>query len=434
MENKILDVIDMSVEGDGIARENELVYFIDGAVEGEKVEAELTRQKDNLIWGKLVKVIEPTFRRAEPPCPYFEKCGGCKIMHLNKETQALFKMLSLKRTIKKVTNLDVDIRDTVQSPKDTRYRNSIQLKVEKTADNDYNIGFYEMRTHNLVNIDDCLVCEEKNAVLISILKEYLKNTQEKIESVFASFFDNSLSILVQTEDGNCDKKLYDALKPHFDEVSLWVSKQFASSTLLNYKDAKFLVGSERIKVHFDNLTIEVTPLDFVQVNLDMAKILYDDIVKLVGTNKVVLDLFSGIGITSLMLAKNDNYVCSIEQIHNSVDSAKKLAQDNNLQDKIIQYCGDCADILPALEFSEAEKENLIAFLDPPRKGAGKPLIEALKLLAPKTIIYMSCNPTTLAKDVRDLLDTYEISSMQAYDMFPQTNNIESLTVLTIKEE
>ena len=101
MENQILDIIDMSVEGDGIARIGETVFFIDGAVEGEKVEAEILKQKDNLVWGRLVKIIEPSFRRAEPQCPYFEKCGGCKLMHLNKETQMLFKMLSLKRTLKK---------------------------------------------------------------------------------------------------------------------------------------------------------------------------------------------------------------------------------------------------------------------------------------------------------------------------------------------
>lgn len=432
MENKILDVIDMSVEGEGIARENNLVYFIDGAVEGEKVEAEFIKQKDNLVWCKLVKVIEPSFRRADPPCPYFEKCGGCKIMHLNNETQALFKMLSLKRTIKKVTNLDVDILDTVQSPLDTRYRNSIQLKVDRNPDGNVDIGFYESRSHNLVSINDCLVCNDKNIDLIRILKEYLQTSRLNVQSVFASFWDDNLSILVQTDDGECEQELYDALIGAFNEVSLWCSKQYVASTLLNYKEARHFAGPERITINFDGFKIEVSPLDFIQANIEVAKILYNEIASKVGINKVVLDLFSGIGITSLKFAQNNNYVCSIEQIRNSVESAKKLAIENGLQDKIIQHCGDCAEILPTLEFSETEKQNLVVFLDPPRKGAGKALIEALKNLNPNTIIYMSCNPTSLAKDVRDLLDTYKIESMQAYDMFPQTNNIESLTVLTKK--
>ena len=431
MENKILDIIDMSVEGDGIAREGENVYFIDGAVEGEKVSATIDKQKDNLYWGRLVEVIEPTYRRTTPACPYFDKCGGCKIMHLNSETQKLFKMLSLQRTIKKVTNLDVKVLDTVPSPKEWHYRNSIHLKVQRN-DGKTQIGFYQSRSHDIVPIEECIICDDKNKVLISLIKEYIDSTNAEIESIFANFFDNDLSILVQTKDGECDKALYEVLKSRFDKVSLWCSKQYSSSTLLNYKDAKFIDGEEKLEVKFDDLTLSITPLDFIQVNFDLANILYDKIINAVGQNKVVLDLYSGIGVTSVKFAQNNNYVCSIEQIHSSVDSAKELANKYNVVDKIIHYCGDCAEILPTLEFSPQEKENLVVFLDPPRKGAGKVTIDAIKSLRPNQIIYMSCNPTTLAKDVRDLLDNYEIESMQAYDMFPQTNSIESLTILKIR--
>ena len=432
MEKDLFEIIDMSVEGDGIARENDNVYFIDGAIEGEKVTAKIDKQKDNLFWGKIQSIVEPSFRRTTPICPYFEKCGGCKIMHLNSETQKLFKMLSLKRTIKKVTNLDVDVLDTIPSPKDFNYRNTIQLKIQKENDN-IQIGFYQAGSHNLVSIDNCLICDEHNKTLIALLKEYISSTGAEIETVFASFFGENLSLLVQTVDGECDKTLYNVLKTRFDNVSLWCSKQYAHSTLLNYKDAKFVCGEKSLTVKFDEISISVTPLDFVQVNFDLANILYKDIVTLVGENKVVLDLYSGLGITSMLFAKNNNYVCSIEQINNSVESAKLLAKENDLQDRIIHYCGDCAIVLPTLEFSQEEKENLVVFLDPPRKGAGTKTLEAIKNLQPSKIIYMSCNPTSLAKDIRDLLDKYEIQSMRAYDMFPQTNSIESLTVLTKKE-
>ena len=429
MDNKILDIIDMSVEGDGIARVGDEVYFIDGAVEEEKVEAEILKQKDNLIWGRLVKIVEPSWRRAEPQCPYFDKCGGCKLMHLNKETQLLFKMLSLKRTIKKVTNLDIDVLETVSAPNDLRYRNTIQLKVERTEDYGVDIGFYEPSSHKLVAIDDCIICNEKNATLIALMKQYIEETNAQIESIFASFFDNNLAILVQSTNGECDEELCDLLKTKFDNVSLWASKQFTTSTLLNYKEARYVAGEKSLKVHFDDIEVDVTPLDFVQINFDVAKIMYDCLLSSVGENKVVLDLYSGLGITSVKLAQNGNFVCSIEQIENSVNSAKALAEKYGVSDKIIHHCGDCAEILPTLEFSEAEKENLVVFLDPPRRGAGRTAIEALKQVEPKAIIYMSCNPTSLAKDVRDLLDKYEIVSMQAFDMFPHANNIESLTIL-----
>lgn len=432
MENKVLDIIDMSVEGDGIARIDDAVFFIDGAVEDEKVEASIYKQKDNLFWGKLEKIIEPSFRRAEPQCPYFEKCGGCKLMHLNTETQHLFKMLSLKRTIKKVTNLDIDLKDTFATQKNVRYRNKIELKVERTEDGGVAIGFYENASHKLVAIHDCLVCNEKNALLIALMKEYIQKTDAKIESIFAGFFENNLSLLVQTTDGECDRDLYDALAPHFDAVSLWVSKQFSASTLLNYREAKYVAGEERIEVRFDELKIKVTPLDFVQVNFEIASEIYSEVLKLVGENKVILDLYSGLGITSTKFAKAGNFVCAIEQIASSVESAKQLAIDNGVDDRVICHCGDCAEILPTLDLSDEEKANLVVFLDPPRKGAGREVLEQIKNLAPNEIIYMSCNPTSLAKDIRDLLDNYEIASMQAFDMFPQANSIESLTVLKRK--
>ena len=432
MDDKILDIIDMSVEGDGIAREGENVYFIDKAVEGEKVLATISTQKDNLFWGEAKEIIEPTYRRTNPACPYFDVCGGCKIMHLTKDTQSLFKMLSLKRTIKKVTNLDIDVKETVSSPKDFGYRNSIQLKVQQN-NGDIQIGFYQARSHNLVAIDNCIVCNDNNKALIQILKEYIKNTGAKIESVFASFFDNNLSILVQTQDGECDSDLFNALQTHFNKVSLWSSKQYNDCTLLNYKNAKFIAGEKSLAITFDDIELEVTPLDFVQVNFELAQKLYQDVVNIIGENKVVLDLYSGLGVTSIKFAQNKNYVCSIEQIKSSVDSATELVKKYNLQDKIICHCGDCAIVLPTLEFSNEEQENLVVFMDPPRKGAGKVVMQQIKGLNAKKIIYMSCNPNSLAKDLRELLDLYDIYSMQCYDMFPQTNSIESLTVLTKKE-
>ena len=431
METKELNIIDMSVEGDGIARVGNDVYFIDGAVEGETVRAEITKDKDSLHWGNLVEIITPSYRRVEPLCPYFSKCGGCKLMHLSKDTQKLFKKLSLQRTIKKVTNFDIEVGETICGEHSFGYRNSLQLKIGK-VDGEVKVGFYESKTHTIVNIDNCIVCGEYSGKLIKIINQYVTDTDADFESVFASYYDGKLLILVQTSSGTCDTNFYDYLKSEFDFVSLWVAKQFATSTLLNYKEAKWLAGDESEIVKLCGLEFNVTPLNFTQINFEVAEIIYKKIVDEIGTNKVVLDLYSGIGVTSVLFAKNENYVCSVEYIEESVNSAKQIAGKYGVSERVIQHTGDCAKVLGTLSFTDEEKENLVVFLDPPRKGAGKQVVDELIKLSPRKIVYMSCNPNSLAKDLRDLSVAYDIKTVDSFDMFPQTNSIESLTILTRK--
>ncbi len=431
METKEFKIIDMSVEGEGIARIDNEVYFIDGALEGETVTAEIVKEKDNLHWCNQLKVIEPSFRRVTPTCPYFSRCGGCKLMHMDDDTQKLFKKLSLQRTIKKVTNFDIDVKETICGEKRLKYRNALQLKVEK-RDGQVRVGFFENKTHNIVDIDECLICGDYSRKLISAIRKFVVDTDAMFESVFANYYDGKLLVLVQTSNGECNKAFYGYLKEQFDVVSLWSAKQFATSTLLNYKDAKCIVGDERETISLCNLDIEVSPLNFTQTNFEVAEMMYKHIIDEIGQGNVVLDLYSGLGVTSVLFAQNKNYVCSVECVESSVESAKKMAQKYGVDDRIIAYAGDCAKVLQTLDFSENERANLVVFLDPPRKGAGKQVVEQIIKLAPKKIVYMSCSPTSLAKDLRDLSGMYNIEYVESYDMFPQTNSIESLTVMTRK--
>lgn len=431
MEKNEFKIIDMSVEGEGIAKIGDEVYFIDGAVEGEVVTAEITKSKDNLHWGRMLKVVEPSFRRAEPECPYFSKCGGCKLMHLTQETQKLFKRLSLQRTIKKVTNLDIEARETVVGEHTFGYRNAMQLKVEK-RDGGVLVGFYQAATHNIVDIDNCMICGEYSRKVIDAVRRFVTDTDADFESVFVNYYDGKLLVLVQTNSGSCDKDFYNYLKADFESVSLWSAKQFATSTLLNYKDAKFVAGEESQEISLCDIKINVTPLNFTQINFEIAEKMYKQVVGEVGSNKVVLDLYAGVGVTSVLFAQNNNYVCSVEYVAGSVEAAKGTAQKYGVGNRIIHHAGDCAQVMQRLEFTEKERQNLVVFLDPPRKGAGKQVMDELIKIAPNKIVYMSCSPTSLAKDLRELLDVYKIEYMQSFDMFPHTNSIESLTVLTKK--
>lgn len=428
---KIFKIIDMSVEGDGIAKIDDEVYFISGAVEGETVTACIDREKDNLHWGRVTEVQEPSFRRAEPLCPYFSTCGGCKLMHLKEETQRLFKRLSLQRTIKKVTNLDIEAKDTIYGASSVGYRNSMQLKVEK-QNGQVVVGFYQLGTHNLVDVDKCLMCGDYSAKVISAVRQFVADTDADFESVFVNYYEGKLLVLVQTSSGQCSKDFYDYLKRDFECVSLWSAKQFATSTLLNYKDAKFVAGDVSEEISLCGVQFEVTPLNFTQINFEVTEKLYTQVATEVGHGNVVLDLYSGVGITSVLFAQNNNYVCSVEYVAGSVESAKKTAQKYGVADKIIHHAGDCAQVMHTLEFTDLEREHLVAFLDPPRKGAGKQVMEELIKLKPQKILYMSCNPTSFAKDLRELLHDYNIEYVQCFDMFPNTNSIESLTLLTKK--
>ncbi len=431
MEKNEFKIIDMSVEGEGIAKIGDEVYFINGAVEGEVVTAEITKSKDNLHWGRMLEVVEPSFRRAEPTCPYFSKCGGCKLMHLTQETQKLFKRLSLQRTIKKVTNLDIEARETVVGEHSFGYRNAMQLKVEK-RDGKVLVGFYQAATHNIVDIDNCMICGEYSRKVIDAVRRFVTDTGADFESVFVNYYDGKLLVLVQTSSGACDKEFYNYLKVDFESVSLWSAKQFATSTLLNYKDAKFVAGEESQEISLCGIKFNVTPLNFTQINFEIAEKMYKQVVGEVGSNKVVLDLYAGVGVTSVLFAQNNNYVCSVEYVAGSVEAARGTAQKYGVDNRIIHHAGDCAQVMQTLEFTEKERQNLVVFLDPPRKGAGKQVMDELIKIAPNKIVYMSCSPTSLAKDLRELLDVYKIEYMQSFDMFPHTNSIESLTVLTKK--
>ena len=436
----ILDIQDIGVNGEGVAFLNNKPVFVPFCLPTEKVQAVITKITDKYYIAKLTNVLIKSNNRIEPLCPYFYQCGGCSLQHLDYENQLKFKTNLVKQNIKKYANIDAKILPCISSENTYFYRNKLEFKIGKKSDlkNSYKLGFYKLNSNCIVPLITCKLCESWVDNVILCLNNYIKFVTEN-SKYYANFFDTISSVVVRYLGKNltitfvtkskqflCKDFLINQLKIYFKNFNLLHN---INTTSFQFgKTFKVLHGS--ISNNYQTLSVnhKISADSFVQVNEDIQNKIYKQVLNEVSTNANIVDAYSGAGLLSAIISKKAKKVLAVEIIENAVNDAKILLQNNGITN-VEAICGDCAKILPKLLSSDT---NYQVILDPPRSGCDKNIVDALSISTNiEKIIYISCASTTLARDLKILMQNgkYKIKYIQPFDMFPQTSHIETLLVL-----
>lgn len=432
-----LEIIDNGGLGEGIGKYNgNYVVFVPKTIIGEVVEVQIIKVTKSYAIGKLLKIIKYSKFRTEPTCHVYGKCGGCDLQHIEYNHQLDIKTNSVKSTLGRVLG-KLEVNPCIASTNIWAYRNKMILPVRKEG-----IGFYANFSHRVIQITNCPLHASWNETLIKCVKEFIEtynislyddnSCKGILKHVVARYIDNSLLVTLVINANKLEQidKFANILSTHFNNYGLYININKENNNVILTENIKYIAG---IKLHIaEDFSIkhEVSPLSFLQVNREIQNLAYQQILDNIDNDSIVIDAFSGAGLLTAIMSKKCKHAYGIEIIKDATINADKLAISNNIEN-MTNINGDCAIELPKLIHSlKGNKVNIV--LDPPRKGCDEKTLEAILTSLPTKIIYLSCNPATLARDLNKLCSKYKIDFIQPYDMFPQTKHVETLVSLSLK--
>lgn len=427
----------LGYRGEGVARIDRVPVFVSGALPGERVRAHVLLVKKDFAVAKLTEVVAPSPRRVAPVCPYFGKCGGCDLQHLAYGAQLDFKRDHVRDTLRKIARQNAEVAPCVPSAAVYGYRNKLSLPVRRGRDGNAAVGLFAYNSHRVVEIDDCPLQTERIRAVIPDLRalaaRFSPYDEERGVGVLRHLVVRdlggrlSLTAVATRDIASQLAKACAELGVAADELWLNINTSQGNAIM---GDRTVLIGGRQELHTVMGLPTSVHPKGFLQVNAGVANALYGALLakaQELAPTKIV-DAYSGGGTLTALLA-----VCAREVVGVEIEPAASAAADElaaRLQlTNVRNICGDCAAVLPSL-ISGADERTLI-LLDPPRGGCDRAVTAAVNDCDARDVLYVSCNPATLARDLA-LLDNYTVLSVTPYDMFPQTCHVETLVCLQRK--
>ncbi|MBQ8451296.1 MAG: 23S rRNA (uracil(1939)-C(5))-methyltransferase RlmD [Clostridia bacterium] len=431
----------LGMNGEGIATYDGVVVFVLFALPGERVIAHIIKDMKTYFIAKVVKLLNESNLRTVPPCPYFFKCGGCDTQHLCYEEELNFKQNLVRETIKKYAGIETNVEKTIPSNKQFRYRNKFALPVRE-IDGEIEIGLFRKNSHDIIPISDCLLQSEKIAKIIKIFKEFMRkskvtafNDETKcgiIKHVVGREYGDSiiLTVVVTDKKFNNFEFLISELKKEFKFFGLYKNVNTLNNNVIFGSEDEHVFGIKELEIEEFGIRYFVNNRSFMQVNDFIKSKIYEVVLNETKNAKMVVDAYSGAGLLSSIIAKNGATVYGVEIVKEATQNAENLKKINNLNN-LNNINGDCAKIIP--ELSNKFNDEFFVVVDPPRKGLDEKVVKAFIESKPKTIIYISCNPATLARDLKVLIEKYDVEFIKTFDMFPQTSNVETLVKLNLRK-
>ena len=426
MKNQILrcKCVDMSVDGQGIARAGDLVVFVKGMITGEEADVKIIAEKKNYSFGIIDKLIVSSPYRVVSDCPIAYKCGGCDLRHIDYSYQ-----LKLKKDVLVNTFKGYEVKDIVPCEERFYYRNKVQIPVR-----DHKMGFYRRFSNDIVEFDDCLIESDIANQIISDLKKIMigKPYEKMIRHVLVKHGKGTNEVMVAFISKSLNIDLSDIvayLKEKYPSiVSIILNLNDKETNVILGNEEKLLYGRDHIFDIYDGIRVKLSLKSFYQVNHEIMEKLYKRVkeVSEISENDKILDLYCGIGTISLYLSRYCKQVTGVEIVKEAVDNAKDNAVMNGFTNSEFILADASKDMDEYLDDKD------IVILDPPRKGISKQLIDSLIAKNVKRIVYVSCNPATLYRDLELMKNHYEISAIEPFDMFPYTVHVESLVSLKRK--
>lgn len=434
MDLEIGQEIELSIErlginGEGVASWHGYTIFVDGGLPGETACVRLYERRKTFGRGKVVKLLTSSPHRVEPACPLFGKCGGCQLMHLAYDQQLKAKRQRVVDALERIGKIfGVEVLPCEPSPSPLAYRNKIQLPAAPDA----TLGLYAYNTHDLVPIEKCFIHCAFGEKAFQHIRQTLKAVPlPGLRNVLIKTAVHTGQILVvMVTEGKCptidafSHRLM-ALMPELRGVVQNINAS-SSNTILS-GDFHLVAGQGYIEERLCGLLFKVSPASFFQVNPAQAEKLYEkalEFLSLQGSEKA-LDAYCGVGTLSLILAKKAREVVGVECVPEAIADAKENARLNAITNATFT-CAQAEEFISSLDNIDA------AVLNPPRKGCEASFLEKLSLLKPTRIVYISCDPATLARDLALLISKgYRLEAVQPFDMFPQTAHVETIASLIL---
>ena len=410
---KNIKIIDVLQDGRGVARTEGKTVFVENAVYGETLDAKIIAEKKNFLEARKINTKIKSDYQRKPPCPYFYECGGCSIMDINYETQIELKKNLIINAIRKSTKIELSDLEIVKSP-EFRYRNKIRLQVDKNG----GLNYLETYSKKLVKIYDCLIANEKISENLARIEKITKDINQKftvsIKEITIRANENDILLNFQ---GNFDNNTIAYIKEKHSTSNY-------SINLLTARDLITISGESYLDYKIGQKEFKISANDFYQVNDYQIENLYTLAREFLGNEQKLLDLYCGSATSSMSI--NDDRIIGVEINKNAIKDAKENAIRNKLKD--YKFIAKNAKFIDS-NFIKKEKIDAVT-VDPPRAGLDKEVVKTIANADIEKIVYISCNPQTLARDIKRFMDKgYELKKIKAVDMFPQTMHVETIALI-----
>ena len=447
-EEYIVEIIDNGFQGEGISKIEGMTVFIPEAIKGEKVKIKILKVTSKIAYGKIIEVLEKSKNRVdEIDCVTYTRCGGCALRHVDYEQTLEMKKTAVENTLRKSLGKDVKVSEVLKMDEPYNYRNKLQYPIGLDNNGNPVMGVFAERTHTIIptkncKIQDKLSQEIANDIFDFIVKNNIKVYDEKnltgsirhiVIRIGKRTNEVMITLVTNTEKIEKEQELVEFITAKYQEIKI-IAKNINSkntNVILGNK-TEILFGEGYIYDYLGEFKFKISPMSFYQVNPIQTEKLYSKAVKyaeLTG-NETVFDLYCGIGTIGIFASKNVKKLYGIETVPEAIEDAWQNAKINNLENAEF-FVGDVEKTLP--EFIKERNINPdVVFVDPPRKGCDKTALDTLLQIKSKRIVYVSCNPATLARDLKILEEKYEIKEISICDMFPFTHHIESVVALSLK--
>lgn len=443
----IVNIESLGYEGEGVAKIDGYPIFIPGALIGECVRIKIVKAKKKYAHGRILEIIEKSNERIEPKCINYEKCGGCTLMHLNYKGQLDFKFDRVKDCIKKIGGLnDKVVKYPLGMEKEYRYRNKVIFSVGLVQE-EIAIGFYSEKTHEIINMDSCLLQDSEADKIIRLIRNWMVEYSIMPAKRDGMFFEEGLIRNIMIRKGfktnevmvvlvTTDKEI-----PYKEELICRLQKEISELVSLiqniNSKDTNLVLGDRCVTLwgkdyicdYIGEYKFNISALSFFQVNPLQTEVLYNKALEYadLSGNEVVFDAYCGTGTITLFLSQKAKKVYGVEIVEQAIENAKINAEKNGITNSQF-FVGKSEEIIPRL-INDGIKADVIV-VDPPRKGCDVKLLDAIGRAKPKRVVYVSCDPSTLSRDLKHLDEAgYEVVEVQPVDMFPMTKHIENVALL-----
>lgn len=443
-----ITIEDIGSEGEGIGKYEGYTLFVKDTAMGDRALVQVTKTGKTYGYARLIKLIKPSDFRVEPRCPIAARCGGCQLQHIDYKKQLEYKENKVRSCLERIGGFsDIPMEPIFGMDEPYYYRNKSQFPVGRNKEGGIAIGFYAGRTHSIINTEHCYIGAKVNEDILSFMRFFIEKykIEPYDEETHKGFLRHILTrVGYSTGEIMVCLVVNAALLPHKEELIQGLLKISGMKSIclnVNKEKTNVILGDRVIPLwgelyitdRIGSIKYRISPLSFYQVNPVQTKKLYDialDYAELHG-DEVVWDLYCGIGTISLFLAQKAKMVYGVEIIPQAIEDAKTNAEINGIKNAEF-FVGAAEEVIPR-KYKEENIHADVIVVDPPRKGCEQSLLDTILAMAPKRVVYVSCDPATLARDLKYLCEKdYELKKVRAVDQFGHSVHVETVVLLSRK--
>ena len=445
----IVNIIDDGINGEGIAKIDNFTVFVKGAIKGEKAKIKIIKVLTSHAYGKILEIIDRSVYRKNPDCDTYNRCGGCCLRHIDYEYTLKIKKNIVENVLRKQGLDYIKVNDVLGMKNPYYYRNKLQYPLGLDKANNKVMGVFEERSHNVINTEKCMI---QNKLIQSIANDiftFIKSdnisvyNEKSLKGIVRHII---IRVGIKTNEVMCTLVLNeDKIEKEVEEKLVeYITKRYSQiKTIIkniNSRNTNVILGDKNIVLYgngyiYDDILgykFKISNMSFYQVNPVQTEVLYLKAIEYASLKgeETILDLYCGIGTIGICASKKSKKLYGIETIKEAIDDARENAKINNISNAEF-FVGDVEKKLPEFIKKNNIKPDVI-FIDPPRKGCDKTAIYTILNIVPKKIVYVSCNPSTLARDLKMFEEKYDIKEITPVDMFPFTSHVEVCALLELK--